>query len=87
MTNLVENLHKERGSRYGSWQQQAAVAQAIKQAYKLGNSYDNCNDAVLEKLDMLANKLSRIVNGDPEYQDSWDDIAGYALLPHSDKAE
>jgi len=36
---------------------------------------------------MLANKLSRIVNGDPEYQDSWDDIAGYALLPHSDKAE
>ena len=29
---------------------------------------------------MIAHKLGRIVNGDPNYADSWDDIAGYAKL-------
>jgi hypothetical protein len=29
---------------------------------------------------MIAHKLGRIVNGDPNYVDSWVDIAGYATL-------
>jgi hypothetical protein len=33
-----------------------------------------------ESLDMIANKLSRILNGNPHYIDSWTDIAGYATL-------
>lgn len=35
---------------------------------------------VREALDMLANKLSRALNGNPEYVDTWLDIAGYAQL-------
>jgi sulfur carrier protein ThiS len=35
---------------------------------------------MLESLDMIANKIARIVNGDPYYKDSWQDIAGYAQL-------
>ncbi|CAB4241391.1 hypothetical protein UFOVP60_42 [uncultured Caudovirales phage] len=31
-----------------------------------------------EALDMFASKISRILTGDPNYQDSWHDIAGYA---------
>lgn len=34
----------------------------------------------LQALDMIATKISRIVNGDPNYVDSWTDIAGYATL-------
>jgi len=33
-----------------------------------------------EALDMIAHKIGRIVNGDPDYEDSWRDIAGYATL-------
>jgi hypothetical protein len=33
-----------------------------------------------ESLDLIANKLSRIINGDPYYDDSWRDISGYATL-------
>ena len=29
---------------------------------------------------MIVNKLARIYNGDPNYSDSWRDIAGYATL-------
>ena len=33
-----------------------------------------------EALDMICHKMARIVNGDPDYVDSWVDIAGYAML-------
>jgi hypothetical protein len=33
-----------------------------------------------EALDMICHKIGRIVNGDPDYADSWIDIAGYAKL-------
>jgi hypothetical protein len=29
---------------------------------------------------MIAHKIGRILNGDPNYADSWIDIAGYAQL-------
>lgn len=33
-----------------------------------------------ECLEMIAHKIGRILNGDPHYEDSWRDIAGYATL-------
>lgn len=33
-----------------------------------------------EALEMIAHKIGRILNGDPNYADSWADIAGYAKL-------
>ena len=34
----------------------------------------------IECLEMIAHKIGRILNGDPNYGDSWRDIAGYATL-------
>jgi hypothetical protein len=34
----------------------------------------------LPRLDMICHKIGRIINGDPDYADSWHDIAGYAQL-------
>jgi len=39
-----------------------------------------------EALEMIAHKIARIINGDPNYADSWVDIAGYAKLV-SDRLE
>jgi hypothetical protein len=33
-----------------------------------------------ESLDMISNKIARIVNGNPSEPDHWIDIAGYATL-------
>lgn len=35
---------------------------------------------VVEGVGMICHKLARIANGDPLYDDSWQDIAGYATL-------
>jgi hypothetical protein len=35
---------------------------------------------VRETLEMIATKMSRVVTGDPLYEDSWADIAGYAQI-------
>jgi hypothetical protein len=38
------------------------------------------DDDQSEALEMIAHKIARILNGDPNYVDSWLDIAGYATL-------
>jgi hypothetical protein len=37
-------------------------------------------DDQMEALEMIVHKIGRIVNGDPDYFDSWIDVAGYAQL-------
>lgn len=72
----------ERGGRYGKFIGHAEVSQELKQMVKLhldkrGKVLD---DDQQEALDMICHKIARIVNGDPNYADSWVDIAGYAKL-------
>lgn len=72
----------ERGHRYGKFSGHAQVTQEIKRvmtrhAHATGNTF---TDSQWEALEMIAHKIGRIVNGDPNYADSWVDIAGYAKL-------
>lgn len=80
----VEALLAERGSRYGKFETHAKITQDIKHAYGLCPSSNwttirLANDQ-REALEMIAHKIGRILNGDPNYEDSWRDIAGYATL-------
>jgi hypothetical protein len=80
-TNITQTL-AERGSRYGVFTGHAQVTQELKQSIKLHLTARNKRlaDDQQEALDMIAHKIGRIVNGDPDYADSWHDIAGYAQL-------
>lgn len=87
MTN-VNDVLQERGSRYGDFKTHAEITIAFKQiigdyALKLNKTFD---DDQIEALHMICHKLGRIINGDPDYADSWVDIAGYAKLV-SDRLE
>lgn len=81
----ISKILQERGSRYGPFTIHAEISQDIKRAIfgkrpfleYLGN---NLSADKIEALEMIAHKIARIINGDPEYADSWDDIAGYATL-------
>lgn len=70
----------ERGSRYGSFEGHAKITWGLKNAMVNTLKYPNLTDDQREALDMIAHKIGRILNGDPNYADSWVDIAGYAKL-------
>ena len=44
------------------------------------SGWGRLNTAQEEALEMIAHKIARIINGDPDYKDNWHDIAGYATL-------
>lgn len=80
MSDDIDAVLAERGSRYGEFAKHAEITQEIKAAIRLGPSFTRLEDDMVEALDMIAHKIGRIVNGDPRYADSWVDIAGYAKL-------
>ena len=78
----TQDTLKERGSRYGSFETQGEITQALKTVmrYQRQKGWVSLEDDQKEALDQIASKISRILNGDPNYADSWHDIAGYATL-------
>jgi len=87
MSADIDNILVERGSRYGSYDRHAEITCALKDviySYKSPGSYKPYQR---ETLDMIMHKIGRIVNGDPNYADSWVDIAGYAKLVADKLAE
>ena len=95
MTDTTTEILNERGARYGKFTGHAMVTQDLKdiiRSYrKEGNgsepgrvrrepAYEALAPDQREALDMIAHKIGRILNGDPDYEDSWRDIAGYAQL-------
>lgn len=70
----------ERGSRYGKFKGHAAITQSLKYIMYNQDNWEKLSDSQKEALEMIAHKLGRILNGDPNYDDSWVDIAGYATL-------
>lgn len=80
--NTIDSILEERGSRYGIFKDHAYVTQGLKKAaYDFATSRGKAFDSdQIEALDMIFHKIGRILNGDPNYIDSWDDIAGYAKL-------
>jgi hypothetical protein len=81
-TNSITKILTERGKQYGSFVGHAYITQKLK---ALMIDHANANAVTLEAdqqeaLEMIAHKIGRIVNGNPNYADSWTDIAGYAQL-------
>lgn len=76
----IEDTLKERGQRYGNFDGHANITQNIKNAMSLGHNWTRLSADKKEALEMIAHKIGRILNGDPNYKDSWTDIIGYAKL-------
>lgn len=76
----ISDTLEERGKRYGPFKGHAAITQLIKDDMKARGGWARLSDSQKEALEMIAHKIGRILNGDPNYDDSWVDIAGYAQL-------
>lgn len=77
--NIDETL-KERGTRYGNFMTHANITQDLKRAMVISPNWPSLADDQKEALEMVAHKIGRILNGDPDYHDSWHDIVGYTKL-------
>ena len=69
----------EREKIHGSFEVNATIAQRIKDTYTIGK-YRVLDSRQREALDLIATKIGRILSGDHNHKDHWDDIAGYAHL-------
>jgi hypothetical protein len=89
-TSKVDLTLDERGNRYGDFTDHARIAQQLQDVMR-NHEIKNHNgeaqknwyylDAVKKQaLTVLADKIARILNGDPNYADNWHDIQGYAKL-------
>lgn len=76
----TDDILAERGQRYGDFDKHADITQSLKKAMASTPGWQRLAPDQREALEMNAHKIGRILNGDPNYADSWEDIAGYAKL-------
>jgi hypothetical protein len=76
----IDTTLAERGERYGLFYDHARISQNLKNAMSDSKNWKNLSSDKREALEIIAHKIARILNGDPEYHDSWHDIIGYTKL-------
>lgn len=79
MTDITTTL-AERGARYGVFADHADICQALKAEMYSRSGWDRLANDQRLALEVIADKIARILNGDPNYHDNWHDIQGYAKL-------
>jgi hypothetical protein len=76
----IKKVLDDREKRYGQYQVVSKISQELKYIMQYSPNYATMPDYMKESLDLIANKLARILNGDSLYDDSWRDISGYCTL-------
>jgi len=77
---MIEKTLAEREVSYGLYKGAALISQNIKDAFHRTPNWALLEPYQKESLEMAANKLSRILNGDFMHKDSWHDVVGYFKL-------
>jgi hypothetical protein len=76
----VNDTLSTREGQYGQYKNVSQISQDIKKVMRQSPNYYVMPDYARESLDMIANKMARILNGNYYLNDSWHDIGGYAAL-------
>jgi hypothetical protein len=76
-TPMPELIH-DRKNTHGPVQEQFACAQELKSVCR-ANASERVLPVHQEAVEMIQLKVSRILAGDPDFPDHWEDIAGYAM--------
>lgn len=79
----IDKTLEERGTRYGSFEDHACIAQDLQDVMRNAHGGTRWNKLAADQkqaLSVIADKIARMLNGDPNYRDNWHDIVGYAKL-------
>jgi len=74
------DIINERAKTHGDYKTTAGWSQSLKDMFRSSGNWHNLNDGQREALEMIAVKLARLLNGNPQFPDHWDDISGYGKL-------
>lgn len=64
----------------GDFRKHATITDYLKFNMRNTENWNYLTAVQKEALDMIAHKIGRILAGDPNIKDHWDDIAGYSML-------
>lgn len=76
----IETTLTERGARYGEFKDHAVIAQDLQDAMRRPAGWLLLKPDQKQALTVIADKIARMLNGDPAYLDNWHDMIGYARL-------
>lgn len=94
VADSVATTLAQRGSRYGDFTDHAKIAQSLQDVMRgnalaiegdkttgyIETNWDDLDPVKKQALTVIADKIARILSGDPNYDDNWHDIQGYAKL-------
>lgn len=76
----INDILAERQHTHGNFDTNAAFVQMLKQICHTEKTWSCLSSSQKEAIENICQKLGRIITGNPNHIDSWDDIAGYATL-------
>ena len=76
----TDELLVERKKTHGDFMAWAITVNTMKDLFRGSAGYGRMSCMQKEAIDMICVKIGRILSGDPNHKDHWDDIAGYAKL-------
>lgn len=76
----VNQILEERLKTHGDFTDVANTSTAFKNTLRASKNWNQLTDIQKESLEMVLHKVSRILNGDPNNVDHWQDIIGYIQL-------
>lgn len=76
----TKKILSEREKTHGNFADVAAMSQQIKTAMSMSKNWLVLNVAQREALESIAMKIARVLSGDRNFRDHWEDIGGYAKL-------
>jgi hypothetical protein len=74
------DLLKEREKTHGDFFCNSLYSQSLKMIMKSSKNWEGLSEFKKESLEMIVHKIGRILAGDSNCEDHWDDISGYAQL-------
>lgn len=78
--DLGDKTLNERQKTHGDYNEVARISQNIRTVMKDSTNWDRLNSCQREALEMMCSKFGRLLSGDMNFKDHWDDLAGYAKL-------
>jgi hypothetical protein len=65
---------------HGDYKDTAEISQNLKSVMSTGKNWNALRNTQREALELIVMKVARILSGDQNFRDHWDDIEGYAEL-------
>ena len=85
--SITDQILSDREQTHGLFREVASYSQAFKNMMRTSRNWQRLDVAQAQALEVVADKVARILCGDPSFLDHWQDGAGYLDLVVRDLAQ